>query len=97
MATLFILSHAPHSDPFDARTLELTREGDGVLFIEDGVYAVGATSTALSPALEAARSRGVSCYALQADVQARGVQPQCPTVDYAGWVKLLEQYDRAVH
>lgn len=97
MATLFILSHAPHSDPFDARTLELTREGDGVLFIEDGVYAAGVAPTALSPALQAARTRGVTCYALQPDAEARGVQPQCTAVDYAGWVKLLEQYDRAVH
>jgi len=97
MATLFILSHAPHADHYDARTLELARAGDGVLFIEDAVYAAGDRPTALDAALAAARSRGVTCYALQADVEARGVRPQCATVDYAGWVKLLEQYDRAVH
>ena len=97
MPTLFVLSHAPHSDPFDARTLDLAREGDGVLLIEDAVYAAAAQPTALAPHIAAAKSIGVRFYALEPDVMARGVASEVPTVDYGGFVDLVFAYDRAVH
>jgi len=97
MPTLFILSHAPHSDPQSARTLGLAAEGDGVLLIEDAVYVASAVPSALSAAVEDARGRGVAFFALGPDAAARGVASEYPTVDYPGAVDLITRYDRSVH
>jgi sulfur relay protein TusB/DsrH len=97
MPTLFILSHAPHRDPLDAKTLEFVRPGDSILLIEDGVYAAGDTPTPLSPLLAGAQSAGATVYALQPDLQARGVKTTLPVVDYVGFVDLIEAHDRSVH
>lgn len=97
MSTLYLLSHAPHSDPLSVSTLDLARSGDAVLLLEDGVYAAGAAPTPLSPALAAAQERGVAVYALQPDAAARGVTSVVPTVDYEGFVELIVQHERSVH
>ena len=97
MPTLLILSHAPHLDPAQAATLELAGDGDGVLLIEDGVYAAGRHPNPLQSALQAARERGADLYALAPDLLARGVETDIPTVDYGGFVDLITRYDRSVH
>ncbi len=97
MSTLFILSHAPHTDPGQARTVKLAREGDGILLIEDGVYAAAPIDHPLSEALAAASERGVALYALQPDLRARGIGASMQAVDYAGFVDLIESYERSVH
>jgi len=97
MSTLFILSHAPHANPQQIGTLELAQEGDGVLLIEDGAYAASSVTHPLQPALTAARQRGVEVRALQPDLEARGVSTDLPTVDYAGFVDMIERYERSVH
>lgn len=97
MPTLFILSHAPHSNPLDAKTLSLAQAQDSVLLIEDAVYAASELQTPLSAPLAQARARGVHLYALQADVEARGVEAKLPLVDYAGFVSLIAQHERSVH
>jgi tRNA 2-thiouridine synthesizing protein B len=97
VATLFVLSHTPHSDPFDAKTLSLAREGDTVLLIEDAVYAAAPARTSLSDALAESQERGAKFLALAPDVAARGVVSQMPTVDYAGFVALIMDHDRVMH
>lgn len=97
MSTLFILSHAPHTDPGQARTVELAREGDGILLIEDGVYAAAPIDHPLSVALAAASERGVALYALEPDLRARGIAAGMKAVDYAGFVDLLESHERSMH
>lgn len=97
MSTLFILSHAPHSDPGQARTVDLARGGDGILLIEDGVYAAAPIEHPLSTALKAALERGATLYALKPDLDARGIATDLETVDYAGFVDLVERHQRSVH
>ena len=97
MPTLFILSHAPHRDPLDHRTLGFARPGDSVILIEDSVYAAGSTPTPLSGPLAEAQAKGVFVAALQADLEARGVKTSLPVVDYAGFVDLIAAHERSVH
>jgi len=97
MSTLFILSHAPHANPRQGGTIGLARQGDGVLLIEDGAYAATSTAHPLQPALLAARERGVELYALQPDLEARGITTDLPTVDYTGFVDMIERFERSVH
>ena len=68
MSTLFILSHAPHTNPGQARTVDLARSGDGIVLIEDGVYAAAPIEHPLSTALQAAVQRGAGLYALKPDL-----------------------------
>lgn len=97
MATLFILSHAPHSVPTEAKKLALAKAADCVVLIEDAVYGAGPTATPLAEPLADAASRGLRVCALEPDLRARGVVARVETVDYAGLVDLLAEHDRVVH
>ncbi len=97
MSTLFVLSHAPHSDPAEAHKLAFARPGDAILLIEDAVYGAAAMPTPLSEALTAAAAREIGVHVLKADLVARGLCSDLPTVDYAGFVELLAAHQRAVH
>lgn len=97
MPTLFVLSHAPHTDPNEGRVLDFARPGDAVILIEDAVYGATAVATPLTPVLAEAAARGIAAYALQADLEARGLNAELPTVDYAGFAALLAEHERAVH
>jgi tRNA 2-thiouridine synthesizing protein B len=97
MATLYCLSHSPSTDPFQAHLLELAAEGDGVILIEDAVYAAGPAITALAEPVAAARRRGVKLWVLEPDLAARGVCSDLPAVGYPGFVELVVSHDRFVH
>ena len=97
MSTLFILSHAPHTDPGESGKLDLAREGDAVVLIEDAVYGAGAAVTPLAGPLAELPDRGVEVCVLGPDLQARGVETELPTVDYGGLVDLIATHDRSVH
>ncbi|NSW55653.1 MAG: sulfurtransferase complex subunit TusB [Armatimonadetes bacterium] len=97
MPTLFILSHAPHQDPTEAKKVAFAVQGDCVLLIEDGVYAAAPVTTEASKAIEAAAARGVRICALQPDLDARAVRTNLETVDYPGFVDLIVEYERSVH
>ena len=97
MPTLFVLSHAPHTDPNEGRVLDFARPGDAAILIEDAVYGATAVATLLTPVLADAAARGITAYALAADMEARGLSSELPTVDYAGFVALLAEHERAAH
>ncbi len=97
MPTLFVLSHAPHTDPLQGRRLDMALPGDAVVLIEDAVYAAGAVLTPLTPHLNDAVARGISLHVLEPDLQARGVETGMDVVDYGGMVDLIAEYDRSVH
>jgi len=97
MPTLFVLSHAPHSDTNEGQILCYARDGDTVLLIEDAVYAAGLIETPLTPIVTASQARGISVFALEPDCAARGIASVFPTVDYSGFVGLITDHDRAVH
>ena len=97
MPTLFVLSHAPHSDPAEAHTLAFARPGDAVILIEDAVYGATEAPTPLSEALADAAARGINVHVLAPDLLARGLHSDLPAVDYAGFAGLLAAHERAVH
>jgi len=97
MPTLFVLSHAPGADPGEAHKLTFARDGDAVILIEDAVFGAGSVETSLTRVLAGAGERGIDVFALAPDLAARGIETLLETVDYAGFVELLTQYDRAVH
>lgn len=89
--------HTINKSPFESRILEtclrFVQEGDPILFIENGVYAVQSRSR-FSPLLESIRMSN-PVYALQPDLAARGiseVMDGIETVDYEGFVELVERY-----
>lgn len=91
--------HTVNKSPFDHNALEtclrFARKGAAVLLIEDGVYAA-ARDTAVSKRVQEAM-QSLAVYALQADVEARGMQNRVMDgvrlVDYGGFVDLVVEHN----
>lgn len=81
-----------------ARCLSLTAPGDAVLLIEDGVYAAAETE-ANSAAWENAPA-GLTCFALESDLAARGISDKMlPLFDAVTWqqfVALTVEHDKVI-
>lgn len=89
--------HTINKSPFGNDTMEtcirFVQEGDPILFIEDGVYAVQAGNR--FSAMIASLLKNNPVYALQPDLAARGitaVSEGVETVDYEGFVGLAEEH-----
>ncbi len=90
--------HIVNKSPFQTSTLEsclrMAQPGSAVLLIEDGIY--GATAGSGTEARVRQASASVKFYALQPDMDARGMTPKLiegiTLVDYAGFVDLVAQY-----
>ncbi|OGI43542.1 MAG: sulfurtransferase TusB [Candidatus Muproteobacteria bacterium RBG_16_65_31] len=91
--------HTVNKSPFERTALESclkhAGKGDAVLLMEDGVYGA-MNGTAFSPRIGAALKE-VAIYALQPDVEARGIQGRIldgiKLVDYGGFVDLAAQHN----
>jgi len=92
--------HTVNKSPFERCSLEscvrLAANGSAILLIEDGVYGA-MKGTEKSALLEGALGK-VKVYALGEDLNARGIAKDklingVETVDYAGFVKLVCEYD----
>lgn len=94
------LLHTVNKSPFERNALQSclrhARDGSAILFIEDGVYALvrGSEHAAV---VEEAGPR-CSMYALEADLAARGIEPErlidgIRLVDYRGFVDLAAAHD----
>jgi tRNA 2-thiouridine synthesizing protein B len=91
--------HIVNKSPFQTSTLDtclrMAQPGHGLLLIEDGVYA--ATSGSACEARIRAASATLKVYALQPDMDARGITGKLlegiTLVDYAGFVDLTERYN----
>ncbi|MCX7682320.1 MAG: sulfurtransferase complex subunit TusB [Anaerolineae bacterium] len=73
--------------------LRIAQAGDPILLYEDGVYAAAQGAASEGLIREALQRHPV--YVLQADVEARGLSrlvEGVQTVDYAGFVELVEQH-----
>ena len=88
--------HTVNQSPFNKNTLkqclDCYSEGDGILLLEDGVYG------ALSSQPLANHLNAKNCYAIGADIQARGLNEQSliqyiKTIDFQQFVQLCTQYD----
>ena len=96
MAVLHIVNKSPYErNAFDS-CLRLAGSGSGILLIEDGIYAAQGTGSHTAQ-LESALEKH-SVYALQADVEARGMgdrlNPDVKVVDYDGFVSLTTEFDK---
>ena len=87
--------HIINKSPFDRNSLDtclrLAIAGSAVLLIEDGVYAVNRKSSTAAKVEKAMKELPI--YALQPDLQARGVDG-IELVDYDGFVKLTTEYEK---
>jgi tRNA 2-thiouridine synthesizing protein B len=97
MSVLHIINKSPHDRNSLDSCLRLALAGSGILLIEDGVYATRKNSSAAARVQEALENHPV--YALQPDLQARGMSPESviegvELVDYDGFVKLATEYDK---
>ena len=85
---LHTINKSPYSHHCLTECLRVCNAGDVILLIEDGVYA----GLANSEFIDATTARVATVYALQSDVEARGLSARLAstikTVDYAGFVQL---------
>lgn len=93
MSTLFTVNKAPSHSLLQACQRMLSK-GDGILFLEDGVYhGIDAQALALVPDT-------VRVFCLKEDLQARGLQAKvnakAETVSYRKFVELCTDYDKVV-
>ena len=75
------------------RMLELAKDGDVVLLVQDGVF------YAIDEATKNIVKDGVKVFALKEDLNARGYSDDMslfPCINYDGWVKLIEDNERIV-
>ncbi len=88
--------HIINKSPYDRPALDSAlNTGDGaILLIEDGVYAA-AKGGAAEAKIKAAQGK-FKVYALQADLEARGIADRVTdgvtAVDYAGFVDLVAEH-----
>jgi tRNA 2-thiouridine synthesizing protein B len=90
--------HTINKSPFERNALDSclahAKKGSAILLIEDGVY--GATQGTAAANKLAAAMKDVAVYALQADVETRGMQGRLidgvKLVDYGGFVDLVTQH-----
>lgn len=88
---LHIINQSPFESNILQSCLRLTKANDAILFIEDGV-----TAALQKPLLEQATQQKINLYALQPDLEARGllenISPLIKLIDYAGFVELTTQH-----
>ena len=86
---LHTVNKSPDSSDALASCLRAALPGSQLLLIEDGVYAARDGNEAAG---EIAAANGIHCYALEADIRARGLQDMLAenitVLDYAGFVRL---------
>lgn len=93
MTTLHVVSASPFSDDRLDSCLRLLGHGDGLLLCGDATYAVQPGNR---HAEALAALPGIALYALDEDLQARGLQPgvTIEQVDYPGFVALACRFSK---
>ncbi len=95
---LHTFSKSPFSDRLFSDATSLIRSGDAVLLLNDAVYAAISTS-ALTDIFD--KLVGVSCYAIDEDLAARGIHdamlpPAVTRASYADFVRLTLEADKMI-
>ena len=97
MSVLHIVNKSPYDRNSLDACLRLARADSAILLIEDGIYAVQKNAAAADKMQQAISKHQI--YALQPDLQARGINPDnmidgISLVNYDGFVKLTTEYDK---
>lgn len=97
MTTLHTVNKSPFSHSELESCLDISRGGDAILLIENGVFAAKAGNV-WHQRLTEAISKGIPVYALKNDLIARGLSAeQCEPIqlmDYADFVELTCHHER---
>lgn len=96
---IHVLRHAPQDDTHFASSLRVIGPQQGLLLIEDAVYALLPHTSAINAMQLLPAS--VKLFALESDVLARGLAiddlpPRVKLIDYPGMVELCTQYDKVM-
>lgn len=92
--TLFIVSRSPWKASEVKTIADFAVSGDAVIFIQEGVYYSNALSGEYIQSLE---KLGIIMYFLEPDLSARGLKKQENSIDYNGFLDLIEKYDNIFH
>jgi tRNA 2-thiouridine synthesizing protein B len=93
---LYTVNKSPLTTNSLDSALRIAPPGDPIMLYEDGVYAALHGSSGAHLLIDALADRPI--YALQADLEARGIRriiDGVQIVDYSGFVELVEQHDVA--
>ena len=98
MSVLHIINKSPYDRSSLDTCLRLAQPDSAILLIEDGIYAVRKNAAASTKVEQALANHQI--YALQPDLEARGINPDnmidgIALVDYDGFVKLATDYDKS--
>ena len=96
MGILYIVHRSPFQRNEVILDLQLTKQGDGVLFIQDGVLIAKGIPAHIKELYEQKEKEGVKYYFLEEDLQARGIETDKTKVNYEGVVDLLAEYEKVV-
>jgi tRNA 2-thiouridine synthesizing protein B len=95
MSMLHIINKSPYERNALDSCLRYALPGAAVLLVEDGVYAASKGNAAAAK-LSGAMEKGIKVYALQPDIEARGMQDRLMQgvnlVDYGGFVDLVTEH-----
>lgn len=95
--TLFIVSRSPWK-ALEVKTIaDFAVTGDAVVFIQEGVYYSGTLPKGIDEYIQSLRQRDVKMYFLEPDLMARGLKEQENSVDYDGFLDLIEKYENIFH
>ncbi|OAJ33564.1 sulfurtransferase complex subunit TusB [Piscirickettsia salmonis] len=95
MTTLHLIQSSPHQSTALSRCLAQLENQDGILLLENGVYAA-CNSYSLNKQIHPLSS---PCFALRADLAARGItntDPMITMIDYQKFVDLVTQFDNSL-
>jgi tRNA 2-thiouridine synthesizing protein B len=93
---LYTVNKAPLSANSLASVLRVAQEGSPILLYEDGVYAALPAASSANTVTTALQKHPI--YALDADIEARGIKAVIDgiqVIDFEGFVELVEDHDVA--
>lgn len=96
-ATLFIASRSPWKAGEVKTIARLASPDDAVIFIQEAVYHAGNVPEDVDASMQLLRDQNVSIYFLEPDLIARGLQKPENSVDYDGFLDLIEKYQNIFH
>ena len=92
MGNLYMIIHSPYERKEVETLLSLAQKGDGIIFIKNGVFINKYEGCPGNYELD-----GVKLYALQEDLEARGISNwRYEVVDYDGFADLIMEYSKVI-
>ena len=95
--TLFVVSRSPWRIKEVETITKLASSGDAVIFIQEGVYHAGNVPEEIHANMQLLHDSGVSIHFLEPDMLARGLQERENSVDYEGFLDLIEKHQNIFH